>query len=68
MWRGALDSHARVINDDMKLTAAKAIAGLVSDEELRKDYILPSAFDERVVPAVAKAVEEKAQELGVAKK
>ncbi len=52
----------------MKLTAAKAIAGLVSDEELRKDYILPSAFDERVVPAVAKAVEEKAQELGVAKK
>ena len=68
IWRGALDSHARVINDDMKLTAAKAIAALVSDEELREDYIIPSAFDERVVPAVAKAVEEKAKELGVVKK
>lgn len=56
MFRGALDVRASDINDEMKVAAAYAIAGLVSDEELSADYILPAAFDPRVKDAVAKAV------------
>jgi malate dehydrogenase (oxaloacetate-decarboxylating) len=56
IFRGALDVRAKDINDEMKLAAAYAIAGLVSEEELRADYIIPNAFDPRVAPAVAKAV------------
>ena len=56
IFRGALDVRASDINDAMKLAAAAAIAGLVSDEELNADYILPKAFDARVKDAVAGAV------------
>ena len=54
-------------NEEMKLAAAKAIASLVSDEELNADYILPKAFDDRVGPTVAKAVAEAARKSGVAR-
>jgi malate dehydrogenase (oxaloacetate-decarboxylating) len=67
IFRGALDVRASEINEEMKLTAAYAIAGLVADEELNEEYIIPAAFDERVAPAVAKAVAEAAIKTGVAK-
>ena len=67
IFRGALDVRASDINDAMKIAAAKAIASLVSDEELNADYILPAAFDPRVKDAVAKAVAEAARESGVAR-
>ena len=67
IFRGALDVRASDINDEMKLAAAFAIAGLVSDEELSADYILPKAFDPRVKDAVAKAVMQAARESGVAR-
>ena len=51
----------------MKLTAARAIAAIVTDEELREDYIIPGAFDKRVAPAVAGAVMACAKEQGVSK-
>jgi malate dehydrogenase (oxaloacetate-decarboxylating) len=51
----------------MKMAAAMAIAGLISDEELNEDYIIPAAFDPRVGPAVAKAVAEAARASGVAR-
>ncbi len=56
IFRGAFDAHARAITEKMKMAASLAIAGLVSDEELNADYILPKPFDPRVCPAVAKAV------------
>lgn len=65
MFRGAFDVRAKEINNDMKLAAAEAIAGLVSDEDLRADYILPAAFDTRVGEAVAKAVATAACRTGV---
>lgn len=67
IFRGALDVRASEINEEMKLAAAYAIAGLVADEELNEEYIIPAAFDERVAPAVAKAVAEAAIKTGVAK-
>ncbi len=67
IFRGALDCRASDINEEMKLAAAKAIASLVSDDELCEDYILPKAFDERVGITVAKAVVEAARESGVAR-
>jgi malate dehydrogenase (oxaloacetate-decarboxylating) len=67
IFRGALDVRASDINDEMKIAAAKAIAGLVSDEELSADYILPKAFDPRVKTAVAEAVAKAARESGVAR-
>ena len=67
IFRGALDVRASDINDAMKLAAAAAIAGLVSDEELNADYILPKAFDPRVKDAVAKAVMQAARDSGVAR-
>ncbi|MCQ2507186.1 MAG: NAD-dependent malic enzyme [Dorea sp.] len=67
IFRGALDVRAKEINDEMKVAAAYAIAGLVSDEELRPDYILPAAFDERVKDAVANATKEAARRTGVAR-
>lgn len=67
IFRGALDVRASDINDAMKIAAAKAIAGLVSDEELRADYILPKAFDPRVKDAVAAAAAAAARETGVAR-
>ena len=68
IFRGALDVHASDINDEMKIAAAYAIAGLVSDEELNPDYILPAAFDPRVKDAVAEATRKAAIESGVARK
>ncbi len=67
IFRGALDVRASVINDEMKVAAAYAIAGIVSDEELNADYILPAAFDSRVKDAVAKAVAQAAVKSGVAR-
>ena len=67
IFRGALDVRASDINEEMKIAAAKALANLVSDEELNADYIIPAAFDERVAPAVAKAVAEAAKKSGVAR-
>lgn len=67
IFRGALDVRASDINDEMKIAAAKAIAELVSDEELSADYIIPSALNKEVAPAVAKAVAEAAKASGVAR-
>ena len=67
IFRGTLDVRASDINEEMKIAAANAIAGLVSDEELNPDYILPKAFDKRVGPTVAKAVAEAARKSGVAR-
>lgn len=68
IFRGVFDVKAKGINDEMKIAAAKAIAGLVSAEELREDYIIPAAFDRRVGRAVAKAVAEEAIKTDVAVK
>ncbi|MBQ7052038.1 MAG: NAD-dependent malic enzyme, partial [Clostridia bacterium] len=68
IFRGALDVRASDINEEMKMAASYAIAGLVSDEELSADYIIPKAFDRRVGPAVAAAVAEAARKSGVARK
>ena len=62
IFRGALDARAKAITEEMKLAASYAIAGLISDEELKEDYILPKAFDERVCRTVAAAVEKCARE------
>jgi len=67
IFRGALDVRASDINDEMKIAAANAIAGVVSDEELNPEYILPDAFDKRVGPAVAAAVAQAARDTGVAR-
>ncbi len=67
IFRGTFDVRASDINEEMKMAAAMAIAGLISDEELNADYIIPAAFDERVGPAVAKAVAEAARASGVAR-
>lgn len=60
IFRGALDSRAKQITDEMKLTAAKAIAYLITDEELKEDYIIPDPFDKRVVKVVAQSVMDEA--------
>jgi malate dehydrogenase (oxaloacetate-decarboxylating) len=60
VFRGALDAGARQITEAMEVAAARAIAGMVRDEELRPDYIVPSVFDKGVAPAVAKAVQDAA--------
>lgn len=67
IFRGALDVRASDINDEMKVAAAYAIAGLVGEDELCADYILPAAFDSRVKDAVAKAVADAAVKSGVAR-
>ena len=67
IFRGALDVRASDINDEMKLAAAAAIAGLVSDTELGSEYILPKAFDPRVRDAVAEAVADAARRSGIAR-
>jgi len=65
IFRGALDARAHELNDQMMMAAAEAIAGIVTEEELREDYIIPSVFNRDVAPAVAAAVAERAQDLGV---
>ena len=67
VFRGAFDVRASDINEEMKIAAAHALAGLVSEAELKPDYIIPAAFDPRVCPAVAKAVAEAARKTGVAR-
>ena len=67
IFRGALDVRASDINEEMKMVASYAIAGLVSDEELCREYIIPKAFDKRVGKAVAEAVAEAARKTGVAR-
>ncbi len=68
IFRGALNCRASRINEAMKLAAANAIAGIISEEELHPDYIIPSVFDRRVGEAVAAEVEEAAYETGVARR
>ena len=67
IFRGTFDVRASEINEEMKVAAAEALAGLISDDELSADYIIPAAFDERVGPAVAAAVAEAARRTGVAR-
>ena len=67
IFRGAFDVRAKDINEEMKMAAAKALADLISDEELCEDYIIPKAFDPRVGPAVARAVAQAARDSGVAR-
>ncbi len=67
VFRGAFDVRASDINEEMKQAAVKALAGLVAPEELSPEYIIPAAFDERVCPAVAKAVAEAARRTGAAR-
>ena len=67
IFRGTFDVRASDINEAMKVAAAEAIAGLVADDELNADYILPKAFDPRVGPAVAAAVAQAARDTGVAR-
>ena len=67
IFRGTFDVRASDINEEMKMAAAMALANLISDEELNEDYIIPAAFDERVGPAVAKAVADAARRTGVAR-
>ena len=67
IFRGTFDVRASDINEEMKMAAAMAIAGLISDDELNEEYIIPKAFDPRVGPAVAKAVAEAARASGVAR-
>ena len=67
LFRGALDVRARDINQEMKLAASRALADLVSPEELNSEYVLPAPFDPRVGPAVAKAVAQAARDSGVAR-
>lgn len=67
IFRGALDAKATGITEEMKMAAAKAIASIVTDEELKEDYIIPGAFDDRVAKVVAKAVADEAVKLGITK-
>lgn len=68
IFRGAFDCRAKTINEEMKLAAAEALAGLIADDELSAEYIIPKAFDKRVGPAVAAAVAEAARKTGAARK
>jgi len=68
IFRGALDAHARDINEEMKLAAANAIADCVEPKKLGPDYIIPSVFDRRVSKSVARAVAHAAHDSGVAQR
>jgi len=67
IFRGAFDVRANQITEEMKIAAANALAGLISEEELNEDYIIPAAFDPRVGKAVAEAVAEAARACGTAR-
>lgn len=67
IFRGALDVRAKDITEDMNIAAAFAIADLISEDELNEEYVIPSPFDKRVCPAIAKAVADKAKELGLSR-
>ena len=68
IFRGALACRARRINEEMKLAAANAIAGIITEAELHPEYIVPSVFDKRVAEAVAREVEAAAYQTGVARR
>jgi malate dehydrogenase (oxaloacetate-decarboxylating) len=68
VFRGALDVRASTINEEMKLAAARAIASVVTDDEIDPDYIIPSAFNRDVAPAVAREVAAAAEATGVARR
>src|SRR5215213_6704012 len=68
IFRGALDVRASEISEEMKLAAAEAIAGVIPEETLSEDYVVPSVFDERVAPAVAETVAQAAKECSVARR
>ena len=68
IFRGARACRASPINEEMKLAAANAIAGIISENELHPEYIVPSVFDKRVAEAVADGVEEAAYKTGVARR
>jgi malate dehydrogenase (oxaloacetate-decarboxylating) len=68
IFRGALDSRSIEMSEEMKLAAAEAIAGVIPEETLYEDYVIPSVFDERVAPAVAEAVAEAARKSGIARR
>jgi malate dehydrogenase (oxaloacetate-decarboxylating) len=67
IFRGALDARATHINEKMKVAAVEAIAGLISEDELSSEYVIPGPFDPRVAPEVAAAVARAAMETGVAR-
>ncbi len=67
VFRGALDVRAPAITEPMKMAAARAIAAIVAEDELREDYIIPSVFNRDVAPAVAEAVAEEARSSGAAR-
>ena len=68
IFRGALYCRASCINEEMKIATSRALASLVSDEELSENYIIPAALDKRVAAAVADAVIKAAYDTGVARK
>jgi malate dehydrogenase (oxaloacetate-decarboxylating) len=68
VFRGALDIRASTINEDMKLAAARAVAGVIGDDELHADYVIPSVFNRDVSEAVAAAVAEAGTRSGVARR
>ncbi len=68
IFRGALDARATCINEEMKIAAAHAIAGIITSDELNAEYIVPSVFDKRVAEAVARAVNEAAHLTGVGRR
>ena len=67
IFRGALDVRAKEINEEMKVAAARALAGIIPDSELSEDNIIPSAFNKEVAPAIAGAVAQAARETGAAR-
>ena len=67
IFRGALAVRASAITEEMKVAAQKAIADLISEDELKEDYVVPGAFDRRIVPAIAAAVAKVAMEQGIAR-
>ncbi|AQS60229.1 NAD-dependent malic enzyme [Desulforamulus ferrireducens] len=68
VFRGALDCHAKTINDEMCLAAAYALASIIKEQELSAENIIPSVFNDRVAPVVAKAVAREARRTGVARR
>ena len=67
-FRGLLDSGARTVSDEMKITAARALAAAVTPSELSAEYIVPSVFNKEVAPAVAEGVARTAHETGMARR
>jgi malate dehydrogenase (oxaloacetate-decarboxylating) len=68
LFRGVLDVRASTINDEMKVAAAKAIAGVIPDDHISEDFIIPSVFDKNVAKRVARGVARVAQETGIARR